>query len=252
MQIERARFLVLVSTIAAACGPRHPANDAPIATAGADAGTTSGVEGGVPIPATVNATTTSTSPWPASEGKPPVWGNGPSNEGAGTWPAGNWPAAEGYPAGEGYVPPVTGKKKKPPSPQCGVDENVGTPGNCQALKIDKSCAPFPFINAACADSAKFMKPKIAERAVACIRTKSPMQLCDAMSVYDCKDDALHTACPDPSSDGDCATIRKACPKTTASECRTYLSGLNALGRGEMVKCMKTDCTYGLYSCSEGL
>ena len=216
-----------------------------------DAGTTTGVEGGVPVPVPSTATT-SASPWPAAEGKPPTWGNGPSS-GSGTWPtSGGWPVAEGNPAGEGYSPPSNGKKKPSPKPQCGVDESVGNPGNCKTLNIDKSCAPFPFINEACADSAKFMKPKIAERAVACIRTKAPKQLCDAMSVYDCKDDALHTACPDPSADADCGAIQQSCKKTSMAECRTYLSGMNALGRSEMVKCMKSDCSWGLYSCSEGL
>ena len=251
MHIDRSRFFFLVTAIASGCGPRQQATEVPVASS-SDAGTTSGTEGGVPLPEATATAPTGTSPWPASEGKPPTWGNTPSSEGVGTWPQGGWPASEGYPAGEGYVPPVSSGKKKSPKPVCGVDENVGNPGNCQALNIDKSCAPFPFINSACADSAKFMKPKIAERAIACIRTKSPKQLCDAMSVYDCKDDALHTACPDPSADADCATIMKACKKTSLAECRTYLSGLNAAGRGEMVSCMKSDCSWGLYSCSEGL
>jgi hypothetical protein len=37
-----------------------------------------------------------------------------------------------------------------------------------------------------------------------------------------------------------------------NDCIGYLSGMNAVGRSEMVKCMKTDCSYGLYSCAEGL
>lgn len=242
MQIDRNRFLFLAGVIASGCGPRQPASEAKVAST-ADTTTTSGVDGGVPVPTETAPSANST--WPV--GNPPTSGTASSGGGVGAWPA-----SEGYPTEEGYPVPTSSGKKKAPKPQCGVDESVGNPGNCQSLNIDKSCAPFPFINSACADSAKFMKPKIAERAVACIRTRSPKQLCDAMSVYDCKDDALHTACPDPSADADCAAIQQACKKTSLGECRTYLSGLNALGRSEMVKCMKSNCSWGLYSCSEGL
>jgi hypothetical protein len=171
--------------------------------------------------------------------------------------AGSWPPGEGYggPAAEGSVPmPPPPPKTPTPKPVCGVDEMVGAPGSCSSLVIHKSCSPFPFIHEACADSSRYFKPKIAERAVACIRKKSPLQLCDALHVYKCKDDALHTACADPSADGDCATITQGCPSVSFDQCRVYLSGMNAAGRAAMVKCLTSanGCGWGVYSCSEGL
>jgi len=73
-----------------------------------------------------------------------------------------------------------------------------------------------------------------------------------MSTYDCKDAALRGACRDPSADPQCMQILSACPKTKMDDCRGYLSGMNQPGRAAMVQCMKSDCTYGLYSCAEGL
>jgi hypothetical protein len=175
----------------------------------------------------------------------------PSSEGY--WPA---PVGEGYgsPVGEGYSGPVySPSQKKPPfnAIACGGDD-AGKPGSCSSVTVDKSCAPFPFVNSACSDAITYYKPRVAERAVSCIRSRSPMQLCDAMSVYDCKDVALRGACRDTTTVPDCQVIVASCPKTKMNECIGYLSGMNGLGRSEMVKCMKSDCTYGLYSCAEGL
>lgn len=179
---------------------------------------------------------THASPPPATEGQQGQWPQPPTSEGGGYYP-----------------PPV-----KPPTPPfnasiCGGDD-VGTPGSCGGLKFDKSCAPFPFVTEACDDAIKYYKPKIAERAVACIQKQSPKKLCDAMSTYHCKDVALRSACIDPSADASCNAIIAKCPSTSMSECRGYLSGMNDSGRAEMIKCMTgpSGCSWGLYSCTEGL
>jgi hypothetical protein len=238
MKIDRARFLVLTSTLAAGCGPAgaptSPTNNA------ANTANTGEVDAGPVTP------TTST-----SEGG--MIGKLPTGEGSYPTGEGTYPTGEGYyPTGEGGGGYMAPPKKPTPAPICGVNELAGKPGSCASLKIDKSCAPFPFVNSACSDALKYYKPKIAERAVSCIHSRTPKQLCDAMSVYDCKDYALHTACPDASSDASCAAIQQSCKTTTLTECRTYLSGMNDLGRAEMVKCMAQNCSWGLYSCAEGL
>jgi len=246
MHLDRSRFLFLVGAIAGgACGPRvQPQNGS---SAGGD-----GVAGPPPMPSSTS-TSIAAVPTITPGGDPTLEGESnagtPSTEGVGTYPA-----AEGYvsPVGEGYVGPVytPGGKKRPFNVSTCSGEDVGKPLGCSTLKIDKSCAPFPFINEACADAVKYYKGRVAERAVSCIRSKKPIDLCDAMNVYDCKDEALHGACRDSTAVPDCKAIVSACPSTPMSECVGYLSGMNALGRSEMVKCMK-GCN-DLYSCTEGL
>ncbi len=259
LTIDRTRFLFFVGAIAAGCSPRNEATSPPggalastsasptTTSMGASTTSTTGTSA-IGTPATSTPPTTTNWPKPTGDGYgPPKEGSWPTPTAEGYWPGGGGPVGEG---GGAWAPPP--KKKPSPTPICGIDENVGKPGSCTTLKIDKSCSPFPFINGACSDAVRFYKPKIAERAVTCIRSKSPLQLCDALHVYDCKDDALHTACPDPGADPYCGVITQSCKGVSPVECRTYLSGMNALGRNEMVKCMQQNCGFGLYSCSEGL
>ncbi|MGZ3448869.1 MAG: hypothetical protein ACXVEF_04680 [Polyangiales bacterium] len=225
MQVDRATFLALASAIAS-CAPA-PAT-APAA----------------PPPAPV----TSAEP-------PPVVGEPQQNTPLVTTP----PTVEGYwppqPTSEGGYYPPPPKLPTPPfnASACSGDD-IGSPGSCAGLKFDKSCAPFPFVTEACNDAIKFYKPKIAERAVSCIQKQSPKKLCDAMNTYHCKDVALRSACIDPSADASCNAILAKCPATSMAECRGYLSGMNDTGRAEMVKCMAgpNGCSWGLYSCTEGL
>jgi hypothetical protein len=221
MQIDRATFLALASAIASCTPAPSPANPPPAPVASAD-----------PPPVIGDPQHTQTNPPAVEVEAPPP----PTSEGG------------------GYYPPPP----KPPTPPfnasvCSGDD-MGSPGSCAGLKFDKSCAPFPFVTEACNDAIKYYKPKIAERAVACIQKQSPKKLCDALSTYHCKDVALRSACIDPSADSSCNAIVAKCPQTSMSECRGYLSGMNDIGRGEMIKCMTgpNGCSWGLYSCTEGL
>ncbi len=154
--------------------------------------------------------------------------------------------------GGGVYTPPPHKSSKPFNTTSCTTDDVGQPASCAGLKFDKSCNPFPFVVEACNDARKYYKPKIAERAVACIRHKSPQQLCDAMHTYDCKDEALRSACVDGTTNQVCGQIVQSCPGIAMAECRGYLSGMSDVGRAAMLTCMKSDCTYGLYSCTESL
>lgn len=244
MQIDRTRFLLLVGTIAGGCGGPRVRHDGSASNVGATEATTTAAPTATQDPSkdlTMSPSHEGATTSPTSEGYWPA--PMPTNEG-GTNPP---------PTGEGYVGPVyTPTKKKPFNVQACSGDDIGKAYGCASLKIDKSCAPFPFINQACDDAMKNFKGRIAERAVGCIRSKKPMDLCDAMSVYDCKDAALRSACRDPKADTACAQILQSCPGTSMDECRGYLSGMNDTGRAKMLQCMQANCTYGLYSCTEGI
>jgi len=239
MQVDRTSFLVLASALAASCAPRHQGETAPVVSEG-------------PAPVASPAPTATAEPAPTIGTPQKGWWPTPAAEG--TPP----PSAEGYwptPVGEGgYVPPVSTAPPKPFNASACSSDDVGTPGTCAGLKFHKSCDPFPFVTGACNDAIKFYKPKIAERAVACIQKIGSKQLCDALTTYKCKDDALRGACSDSSADTSCMQILNSCKGTSMKECRGYLSGMNDVGRAAMVKCMsnKDYCGYGLYSCTESL
>lgn len=194
-------------------------------------------------------------PWSGGTAKE---GGAPTFEGGGWTPPSN---AEGYPApmSEGYPPPnaegsgsLKGMGIPVSSWTCSGSDDVGKAPYC-AIKVPKSCAPFPFVHQSCNGARKYFKPKIAERAVTCSNKLTPNAVCSAMT-YDCRDAAMRSACPDPQADFECQAIAKKCPKMSMTECRMYMNGLNAVGRAEVIKCMSggPGCGYGVYSCTEGL
>jgi hypothetical protein len=249
MRIDRTRFLLLASTIAAGCGPRRGTETPVQAVADPDAG----------APATPPPVATATpeavgTPWVAAKPAPAMEGGGwtPPPSGEGYYPG---PSAEGYPSSEGSggpSPTLKGMGVPVSSWTCSGSDDVGKPAYC-AIKVPKSCAPFPFVHSSCNGARKYFKPKIAERAVSCMHKLTPNAVCSAMT-YDCRDAAMRSACPDTQADLECQAIAKKCPKMSLTECRMYMNGLNNAGRAEVIKCMtsSTGCGYGIYSCTEGL
>jgi hypothetical protein len=234
MRVDRKTFLVTVAALAAGCGNSNQGDKTIVA-----------------IPAQPSATPVASSPAPsapATEGRPPA----PVNEGGlaarpspteeGELPA---PDAEGIATGP-WVPQCRAKPAPRPSgAQCADDR--GTPGDCKRL----GCAPGAWECSRCEDYKKYFRPKIAERAVACMLSKRDKSGCGP---YRCGDEALRGACLDSSVDAMCATVARKC-KTTVDECRGMLSGMNAAGRGKMVACANQgSCNgaTGLWSCVEGL
>jgi len=255
MVIDRSRFLLLASAIAAGCGPRREATP-PTPVADADAGVPPPAAASVPPPKAAHHAPHEGvvgDAWATAEGYPAP------NEGTGYWPAG-----EGYPAPAegGWTPPATAEGGPSPTLKamgipvqswtCSGSDDVGKPAYC-SVQVPKKCAPFPFVNQNCRGARKYFKAKIAERAVMCMHKLTPDGVCGAMT-YECREAALRSACPDPSADADCQAMAKKCPKVSMNECKQLMSGLNAAGRAEVMKCMSSGsgCGYGVYSCTEGL
>jgi hypothetical protein len=252
MHIDRTRFLLLASAIAA-CAPRK-GGEAPAQTiADPDAGAPPVATAAPPPKSDEGVVGT---PWSANEGKPPVYEGGggwtPPPNGEGYYPP---PNKEGYPspnAEGGPGPTLKGMGVPVASWTCSGSDDVGKAPYC-AIKVPKSCAPFPFVHQSCNGARKYFKPKIAERAVTCMHKLTPNAVCSAMT-YECRDAAMRSACPDAQADMECQALSKKCPKMSMTECRMYMNGLNAMGRAEIIKCISTPsgCGFGVYSCTEGL
>jgi hypothetical protein len=262
MKIDRAAFLLLTGSIAAGACVEQPPNAPtvdialPYASAAPPAERNASAEAAPLAVATSGASSTPLSP--SREGDS-------ADEGA-------YPAGE---AGGSADPGFCGQSHAQFDPKrTGCSDAVGNPASCKAMAAPRGCGSFPFPRAKCDGFAASMKPKIAERAVACAVALSAKDVCDACLTYRCGYEALMTACVDPAADTDCAAIVKSCasptpsptqvtprrapshahPAVAMSECRAYLSGLTPSGRRKMVQCMvpAQGCDWGLYSCAEGL
>jgi hypothetical protein len=150
-------------------------------------------------------------------------------------------------------------------PAC--DDAVGSPGACPApgYSADETgCGALP--TKRCNDFKQAMRPKVAERAVACINALNPGERCDPIRLNLCGHLALMSACQEP-EDADhgaadvapsavttsCQSVLKECAAAplgpTLRDCRATLSGMSELGRNKMIACMKTHCTdKGLLYC----
>jgi hypothetical protein len=123
----------------------------------------------------------------------------------------------------------------------------------------------------CDDFKQTLKPKVAERAVACLNAIQPAQRCDPLRLNLCGHLALMSACQDDEdTDKDkeaadsapptasslttaCQAILQACAAATIGptlrDCRATLAGMTELGRTKMVDCMKAHCgDKGLLHC----
>ena len=136
---------------------------------------------------------------------------------------------------------------KPVARPNACDDSHGSPGDCR--KAD--CRRLPFICQHCEEYKLSFKPKIAERAVACVVAQAGAQLGDGCRTYQCGDEALQGACLDPTADLACLAVAKSC-NTSVDECRGLLSGMSDAGRQKMLACAMAGCRFGLWSCVEGL
>ena len=152
-----------------------------------------------------------------------------------------------------------------PAPTC--DDMVGTPAACPppiwpSEEGTGGCGTLP--TKRCEDYKAAMKPRVAERAVACINGLNAAQKCDPNRLNLCGHTALMSACSIDESplEADaapdevvthCNAIIHACEGVslgpTMRDCRATLPGMNVLGRDKMTACMKTHCTdKGLLFC----
>jgi hypothetical protein len=149
----------------------------------------------------------------------------------------------------------------PPAPVC--DDETGTPAACPPppYSADESgCAPVA--TKRCEDFEQSFKPRVAERAAACILALDPGQRCDSARVNLCGHEALMSACPPPPApatatapaNGDdlharCEALTVSCPSTSVRECEATLAGMTAVGRDRTAKCLSAHCAdKGLLGC----
>jgi hypothetical protein len=148
----------------------------------------------------------------------------------------------------------------PPPPAC--DDATGSPADCPPPPYsaeEGGCAPVA--NKRCADFKASMKPRVAERAVACIRALNPTQQCDANRVNLCGHVALMNACTvaEPSvaggaTSGDdvtkaCRDMLADCPSANLRDCEATLAGMTETGRDRMARCLSAHCAdKGLLGC----
>jgi hypothetical protein len=150
------------------------------------------------------------------------------------------------------------------------DDSAGTPGTCPLPGFpaeEGGCGALP--TKRCNDFKQVMKPRVAERAVACINGLGYAERCDATRLAVCGHLALMSACPDdeeesanePPKAGSaaavCDGIVRACGGSavapTMHECRATLAGMTDLGRSSMVACMQAHCSdKGLLGCEAAL
>jgi len=175
------------------------------------------------------------------------------------------PPAPPPPAPKESAPPAPPPPPPKPAPTC--DDMVGSPAQCPppiwpSEEGIGGCGTLP--TKRCEDYKQALKPRVAERAVACINALTQAQRCDPNRLNLCGHAALMGACsidesplePDAAPDDvatHCTSVLHECegvtPGPTMRDCRATLSGMNAVGREKMVSCMKTHCTdKGLLFC----
>lgn len=152
-----------------------------------------------------------------------------------------------------------------PAPTC--DDAQGSPAQCPPPVWPSEegiggCGNLP--TKRCEDFKQTLRPRVAERAVACINALTPAQRCDPNRLELCGHAAIMSACSidespveaDAAPDevvSHCQTILHGCegvvPGPTLRDCRATLAGMTSVGRDKMVSCMKTHCTdKGLLFC----
>lgn len=240
MKVDRQSFLLAAAAIAAACGPTSPQG-----SSGATA-VTIPPQPPPPEPSEWNQPPPAKPPAPVAEAepRPPARPRvAPTEEG---WLTS--PMDEGLSTGPKNVGAMCRSKAPPPGPSAAAcADDQGAPGDCKKA----NCKSLPFICDQCEAYKKYFKARIAQRAVACVVGQTKAESRDGCKTYECGDAALKTACPDAAADAACRTIAPRC-RATIDECRSLLAGMNAQGRAKIQTCAQSGCSYGLWSCVEGL
>jgi hypothetical protein len=238
MQIDRTRFLLLTTAIAAGNAACNPGEGAPPAVAVSNEAPDAGAAG----PTTEGAGPTREGGGPAREGG--LFG-GPSREGTG-------PTREGGvgPSQEGTALVDAGSATAPPLAGCPDSDNmVGTPGSCSGLRAPgPQCESFTDTKQQCDRFAHGMKPRAAQRAVACLLAKSGSKaICDFEATQKCALEAIEASCIDPGTGPTCDAVVQNCgrgrgrPSITKAACMHALSALSGSNRARVATCMTESC-----------
>jgi hypothetical protein len=251
MEIQRVKFLLLASALAApACVSTVSDDNAGSGTGGSSGASTGGGQNGTGGKSGGTSTGGSATGG-ASTGGANTGGAKPDASTGGSDAAAGGKDGSAGSAGDGGIHDgaISIDVNRPDAGTC--DDTVRDPGgngDCSTLQAD-ACAVADFQVAQCSRSATTMKAFIAQQTIQCILDNAAA--CEPLKTYNCKDTMLKFACPDPTAATDCDRIHLACPSASVDECKAYLNGMTQAGRNSMVTCMETDC-FSLYSCVESL
>lgn len=245
MQIDRSRFLLLTTAIAAgnaACTPGEASSPTSVATVteAPDASAPPTAEGMSPTREGGGGPTREGGMGPTREG-----GMGPTREG------GSSPVREGAPIASATP---TASSTAPLPPGCPDSDNmVGTVGNCGTLRAPgPQCESFNDTKDDCSHLARGFKPRVAQKAVACILAKSGTQaICDFQLTQKCSASAAADSCLDPATGPTCDSIMAACSgggrgrgrgtPLTKVACMHALSSLTGSNRSRVGSCIAESC-----------
>ena len=256
MEIQRVKFLLIASALAApACVTTVTDENAGSGTGGSSGSSTGGAQnatggrnGGTGGRGTGgNPSTGGSSTGGTDAGKTDGSAGGSDGSAGGS----DGSAGSDGSSGDGAISDgsVSIDANRPDGNVCDDDTITGGYGDCNLLAAD-ACTVASFQVGQCNDAKSTMKPFIAQQTIQCILDNAAA--CDPTKTYQCKDAAVHIACPDPTADDECDTIHTACSAVDVAECKQYLSGLKQAGRNSMVSCLTGNCSFGLYTCVEGL
>jgi hypothetical protein len=147
-----------------------------------------------------------------------------------------------------------------PAPACPVV--AGAIGDCSRLRAPgPQCESFQDTKDACTLYSTALQPRVAQKAVACILSKSGQRgVCDFRLTDTCIRAAVVDACIDPAVDATCTAIAANCGRgrrplaggrmITKESCMHALSAVSGTNRQGVTSCITEGC--GVDACFYGL
>jgi hypothetical protein len=139
-------------------------------------------------------------------------------------------------------------KLSPQPARC--DNNVGTPGVCGALRAPgPTCESFADTKDACGKMKAGFRPRVAEKVVQCFLQASGTQnICDFQKPQKCALVGLQSVCIDPSTESKCRSIVAGCSSgrrrgssLSMDLCQAALSAVTDKNKQKIAACMTEGC-----------
>jgi hypothetical protein len=163
------------------------------------------------------------------------------------------------------------------------DDSVGASEECPSVGPSDEGMCANVIYKRCGDYKSALKPRVAQRAVACLKQLKGNERCDAVRINQCGHAALMAACPEPTPPAkgaylagagvqpasftlakppqtgassltkSCVGLTKTCSGQplgpSVEDCRQTLAGMNEAGRASTLECAAGHCSdRGLLGC----
>ena len=268
MRLNRARALMLVSTLAVGCTINQVSDDdgeddgsageSNAGSGGSGKGGSAGSSGkggsagkGGGAGEASAGESSSGAPGAAGETAGGAAGEGAGGDGAGgDGVGGDGSAGEANGAG-GASGGAAGDGVGGEGGSATCDDDAGTIVTCDGLADTSTCGIADFVEGECTDAETYLKPRVANATRECMIALDETAICDATNTYTCLNDALLDSCPDATATAFCADLGTQCDGTVPENCETYVSGLTAEGRAQFTACV-ADSWCDLYICVESL